>query len=102
MPESSLVNTKIMVVIDINGQMRNDCTDGFNFLNPIDTSSCIMLTLYYMNQDQANVDVFTVTDKINQIELADTKPDLNLVKNIFQGVNIISIKIMHMKRGLTF
>lgn len=70
--------------------MRNGHTNGLNYLNPIDTSSCIMLTLYYMNQDPTNVDVFTASDKLTKLELADNRthstPDLSTIENIFQGV----------------
>ena len=100
MPETPFVNSKIMVVIEVNTQMRNDCTDGLSFLSPIDTSSCIMLTLYYMNQNQANVDACAVTDKLNQLELIDKNapnvqhPDLNVVENIFKRVNDLNMRLL--------
>jgi hypothetical protein len=87
-----LINSKIAIIIEMNTQMRNDSTHGLRPLSPIDTSSCILLTLYYLNQNQANVDAFAVTDKLNQLDLKaknsqqPTEPDLNAVENIFKEV----------------
>ena len=77
-----------MIIIEMNTQMRNDSTYGLHCLNPIDTSSSILLTLSYLNQNMSNVDVFAVTDKLNQLNLSD-KPDLNLVEKILQGVRYL-------------
>ena len=85
----AVLNQKIMIVIEINAEMRNAHTFGLHFLNPIDTSACVMLMLYYMNQSATNVDVFCATDKLNQIELANnshSQPDLTQIEAIFQGV----------------
>ena len=78
----------------MNTQMRNDHTFGLSVLSPIDTSSSIMITLYHLNQNQDNVDVFTVTDKLNQLDLSlknggeSAKLDLNFVENIFKEVTL--------------
>ena len=81
-----------MIIIEMNTKMRNDRTYGLGVLSPIDTSSTIVLTLYYLNQYQGNVDVFTVSDKLNQLDLSlknfpeSTKLDLNVLENIFKEV----------------
>jgi hypothetical protein len=72
--------------------MRNGHTDGITCLNPIDTSACIMIQLHYMMENNANLDVFAVTDKLNRMNLVDiqnaqAKPDLNSIESLFQGVN---------------
>lgn len=81
---------RVMVVIEVNGQMRNGHTHGLTYLNPIDTSACIMLTLYYGNADPTHVSVFAASDKLSQFELADQHtqawPDLATVERLFQGV----------------
>ena len=79
-----------MIVVEVNGQMRNGHTLGLTNLNPLDTSACVMLTLYYTNADPAKVTVFAASDKLTQIELAANgnaaKPDLATIERIFQGV----------------
>lgn len=80
-----------MVVIEVNGSMRNAHTLGYTNLNPIDTSACVMLTLYYANAEPTNVSVFVAADKLSQLELADpqiqSKPDLATIERLFQGVS---------------
>lgn len=81
-----------MIIIEMNTKMRNDRTYGLSVLSPIDASSTIILTLYYLNQCQGNSDVFTVTYKLNQLDLSlknspeSTKLDLNVLENIFKEV----------------
>lgn len=74
----------------MNSQMRNGHTNGLAYLNPIDTSACILLTLYHTNANASNVTVFAASDKLTQLELADkntqSKPDLNTIETLFQGV----------------
>ncbi len=72
--------------------MRNGHTDGITCLNPIDTSACIMIQLYYMMENKANLDIFAVTDKLNKMNMIDAqnteaRPDLNSIELLFQGVN---------------
>ena len=82
-----------MIVIEINTQMRNDSTYGLSFLNPIETSSAIMLTLYYLSQSHSNVDILSVNDKLSQLDPIDknssdpNKPTLSFVETIFQKVS---------------
>lgn len=71
--------------------MRNGHTDGIACLNPIDTSACIMIQLYYMMENKTNLDIFAVTDKLNKMNVIDSQnpqaqPDLNLIESLFQGV----------------
>jgi hypothetical protein len=81
-----------MIIIEMNTKMRNDRTCGLGVLSPIDTSSTTILTLYYLNQHPGNVDVFTVTDKLNQLDLSlknfpeSTKLDLDVLEDIFKEV----------------
>lgn len=86
---SSKINMRVMIVVEVNGQMRNGHTLGLTNLNPLDTSACVMLTLYYSNADPAKVTVFAASDKLTQIELAANgnaaKPDLATIERIFQG-----------------
>ena len=86
-------NLRVMIVIEVNGSMRNAHTLGtYTHLNPIDASACVMLTLYYANAEPTNVTVFAASDKLSQLELADqqtqAKPDLATIERLFQGVCI--------------
>lgn len=83
-------NLRVMIVIEVNGSMRNAHTLGtYTHLNPIDASACVMLTLYYANAEPTNVTVFAASDKLSQLELADqqtqAKPDLATIERLFQG-----------------
>lgn len=82
-------SNRIMIVVEINPQMRNTNTHGLNYLNPLETSSSILLTLYYLNNIQTNVDVFVASDRLTRIELADkntqAEPDLGSIDHVLQG-----------------
>ena len=58
--------------------MRNDHTEGMHHLNPIDTSACILLTLYYLNENASNMRLFAATDKLEKFELND-RADLSSI-----------------------
>ena len=87
-----------MVVIEVNGSMRNAHTLGYTNLNPIDTSACVMLTLYYANAEPTNVSVFVAADKLSQLELADqqiqSKPDLATIERLFQEVGYLKFLLL--------
>ena len=88
---SWLLKNKIAIIVDVNTSMRNGHTDGIACLNPIDTSACIMIQLYYMMENKSNLDIFAVTDKLNKMNVIDSQnpqaqPDLNLIESLFQGV----------------
>ncbi|CAF0711471.1 unnamed protein product [Brachionus calyciflorus] len=80
---------RIMVVTEINSQMRNSNTLGLNYLNPLETSICVLLTIFYLNNIPTNVDVFVSSDRLTRIELADkntqAEPDLGSLDQIVQG-----------------
>ena len=79
-----------MLVLEINTHMRNDHTEGMHHLNPIDTTACVLLTLYYLNENPTNMSMFAATDKLNKFEMND-KPDLSSIETIFQGVTCLNI-----------
>ncbi|RNA30717.1 60 kDa SS-A Ro ribonucleo [Brachionus plicatilis] len=86
----SYFNSKrIMIVMEINPQMRNATTLGLNYLNPLETSSAILLTLYYLNSNPNNVDLFVASDRLTRVELADknsqSEPNLGTIDQILQG-----------------
>ena len=71
--------------------MRNDKTFSIPSLNPIDTSACIMIQLYYMMENKSSLDFFISADKLIKMELKDRRnpqaePDLSLCDTLFQGV----------------
>lgn len=81
--------------------MRNSHTEGLHYLNPIDTSACIMLSLYYLSKNPADIEVYVSTDKLTKLELANnstlSQPDLNQIETIFQGVNFLLKKSSQIK-----
>lgn len=81
-----------MIVVEINPQMRNTTTLGLNYLNPLETSSAILLNLYYLNTHPNNVDLFVASDRLTRVELAtnnsESEPNLGTIEHILQGVYI--------------
>lgn len=92
----SYFNSKrVMIVVEINPQMRNATTLGLNYLNPLETSLAIILTLYYLNTNPNNVDLFVASDRLSRVELADknshSEPNLGTIDHLLQGVKFSKI-----------
>ena len=82
------MKSNLCLVIEKNRYMKYFKTHHFECLSPLEVSSCVILSMQYTYPEPSALDVFVISDQVNQLTPADIQ-SFESIEYALSNVNFV-------------